>query len=145
MALSHGWTPNWLLTDGEVARVERRLGRRQAARRGDDEGHGQQAGQHDDDAVRQVGVGDGHHAAEGREQDDEGRGDEGARRLRDLAVGDDVDDEPAGDELVGDDGDEGHDQGDGPEEPRGRPVPDLEDVARPCTARRCGSWRPGSR
>ncbi len=49
--------------------------------------------------------------------------------LGDGAVGDDVEDEAAGHELVGDDGDEGHDQGHGPEEAGGGSVADLEHVA----------------
>ena len=127
--LEPGMDAELAVDDGEIARLEGRLGRGQAARRRDDEGHGEQAGQDDDDAVRQVRVGDGDHAAQGREEDDESGGDERPGRLRDLAVGDDVEDEAAGDELVGDDGDEGHDEGDGPEEARRRAVADLEDVA----------------
>src|SRR4030042_1464675 len=39
---------------GEIARLRGRRRRRQAARGGNDEGHGQETGQDDDDAVRQV-------------------------------------------------------------------------------------------
>ena len=50
--LEPGMGPELAVDHGEVARVEGCLGRRQAAGGADDEGHGQQAGQDDDDPVR---------------------------------------------------------------------------------------------
>ena len=95
----------------------------------DNHRRGNNHGSQDDDAVRKIRVGDGHHAADHRKDRHEQKSKEHPLFRRYRTVRNRIQDVPACLELVADDRCEADDDGYCPEKPGHRTVPDFQDIA----------------